>query len=336
MTLVGYVCPPGHVDPPEGTRHRVDYCLAECPSPCIAPPLLHAMHTAEVANPHQGAYISASMLAGQGCLREVYYERTPGIELYEHPTRRYWAFRGTHAHSIIERGADQLRPLGWLQEMKMRVDLTYPDLPQPLFDGKNAFTGDFDRTAPLVIQVGGTLDAYNWRRRELWDMKSMADAKAEAVIKGSKPDATFSANLEDRWVWQTNIYRWLLCQTPIPPEIKEEFPELAGYDYYPEPTMLAIQGIAMMSIPRTGSTYVFRKGRTTSVHAIDSVPVLPLGDVEAFVRREALRWYRGLVLRQLPPVVDAQHKWLCRNCLFNGEIVAGGPCHPEAERARLA
>lgn len=307
----------------------MDYCLHTCPDPCVAPPLLAAIWQAETSNYHQGSYISASLISGAGCLRQVFYERDPEIELYDHATRRYWPFRGTHAHSIVERAGEMLAPSGWLQELRMTTELEYPELPAPVFDDQGVWTGDFDTTKPLLVKISGTTDCYNFRLRSLWDMKSMADAKAEMMIAGKK-GGSFSPFLEDRWVWQTNIYRWLVSRTPIPTELKAQFPEdLAHLEYFPAPEYLGIQGIAMMHIPRTGSLATSKKSGT---NRIDAVPVLPLDEIEQYVRREALQAYKALVLRRRPRVVEVDDAWLCKSCPFNGDLIPGERCHPEQER----
>lgn len=186
MPLIGYVCPPGTAT--EGERHKVEYCLSQCPLPCVSPPLLAAMYEAERTNHHTGVYISASMLAGDNCARKTVYERT--FDFYEHPTKRFWPFRGTHAHSIIERARDLVAPFGWLQEMRMAVPIKYPGVPAPVLDA-GRWTGAYDTSRDLEIILGGTVDAYNPGIRELHDYKSMADVKAyewyEYLVLGKTP-----------------------------------------------------------------------------------------------------------------------------------------------------
>jgi len=327
MPLKGYTCPPGM--PTAGNRNDVEWCLAKCPHPCVAPPLLAAMYEAEVSNHHTGAYISASMLAGNNCGRQTVFERT--YDFYEHPTRRYWPFRGTHCHTIIEGAAPRIAKYGWLQEMRMQVPLVYADEPAPIFDDQGGFTGKFDENAPLTITLGGTLDAYNPKEPPypLWDMKSTADAKAEMLIKGQK-GGTYSKNLEDRWVIQTNVYRWMVSKTEIPSAIKRRL-KLKG-KYFPAPEFLGIQALGMMAIPRTGIPYLFKKGRQEELYHIDDVPVLPLEEIETLVRREALKWYRWLVLGEMPPVVEEERAWMCKSCPFNGELIPGERCFPNYER----
>lgn len=326
MPLAGFACPPSV--PTAGNRNSIEHCLGKCPHPCVAVPLLLAMYEAERANHHQGAYISASMLCGASCPRQTVFERRH--DFYEQPTRRYWPFRGTHAHSIIERGAAKLRGYGWLQELRMEVPLVYPDEPAPLFDDQGIFTGFFDTTKPLTIQLGGTLDAANPALREIDDFKSMADVKADMFAKGSK-GGTYSKYHEDKHVLQLNIYRWLMAHTKIPADIKAEF-KLKGA-YYPAPTRLVIQAVAMMSIPRSGGSTEVKVSKWEKKQVdIPEIPVLPLKDIEVIIREGALKWYRWLVLGETPPVVDKTNDWLCRSCAFNGELIAGERCLPSKER----
>jgi len=326
MPLKGYVCPPGGEEP--GRQNELEYCLRSCQLPCVTPPLLAAMWKADTTNYHQGDYISASMLAGSGCSRQVMFERYE--DFYEQPTRRYWAFRGTHAHKIVEDAADMIAPYGWLQEIRMATTLTY-ELAAPVFGDDGVWTGDFDSSKNLEIVVRGTCDAYDPVRRVLVDCKSMADKKVDMMIRGSTP-GIYSKNLQDSWVAQLNIYRFLISRTPIPPEIRETFQNLGlppfGGRHFPAPKKLYIQGIAMMSHPVSGSRLgVTARGQTT-LYDIDHVPVWTLEETEAYIRPRALEWYKALKLKQMPPVVPKDKDWLCRSCAFRGQ-----PCDPEKERA---
>lgn len=330
MSLVGFRCPDWV--PTAGTENPIAHCLGKCPHPCAAPPLLAAIYKENTENHHTGIYISASMLAGSSCARQTVFERT--VPFYELPTKRFWAFRGTHAHSMVERAVGIIEEYGWVSELRMSVDLTYPELPAPKFS-KGIFTGKFDTKRPLVITLGGTCDSYNPQKRELWDMKSMADVKAEMMVRGTKP-GTFSSNLEDSWVKQLNVYRWLLANTKIPPAVKAQL-KLEG-ELFPAPEVLGIQGISMMNIPRTGADYDMKvaagRGRVLKRFTIDSVPVWPLEETEAFIREGALQWYRWLALGEPTPVVPEDKSWLCDGCPFNGERIKGAPCMPTTERTQ--
>lgn len=337
MPLIGYACPPG--SPTHGERHEVAHCLGDCPHPCVSPPLLNALYKAENENHHQGAYISASMLTGGLCARKVYYERFE--DFFEYPGNRWWAFRGTLSHALIEGAGAGVAPYGWMQELRMGVDLEYPDLPQPIFATDGSWTGDF-LDEPLRIRLGGTTDAYNPLTRTLHDFKSAADAKVQMMVLGEKGDDNeFSRQLEDKWVWQTNIYRWLISKTPISPELRERY-GLEG-EYLPAPETLVIQTFSMMMLVRSGYDVEVRLppkgnqrwGKKEILH-VDPVPVLPLDTIENYVRPRALEWYRYLVLRERPPIVDKKNSWLCKTCCFNGHVVAGERCLPETERRHAA
>jgi len=322
MPLAGYVCPPGA--PTHGQRNTIEHCLGVCPHPCVSPPLLAANFKADQDNHHQGAYISASMLSdGTSCARRVVYERT--YPFYDYPINRYYSFRGTHAHSIIERAADVVADYGWIQELRMAVPLVYPEVARPIFDAHGGFTGDFDPTEPLVLTLGGTADAYKCTTRtELHDYKTMADIKAETFAKAGK--------IEEKWIWQLNIYRWLIAHTAIPPDVKARY-RLRGTHFRP-PSRLVIQGIAMQHMPRTGAAVQMKKGKwDKAIYDVPQIPVYPLEKIEAYIRPRALAWYRYLVLGTLPPVVGDESKWLCRFCAFNGELIDGERCHPTQERA---
>jgi hypothetical protein len=334
--LIGYRCPAGGEQP--GRNNSIDYCLGTCKNPCVSPPLLAAMFKADTGNYHNdSSYISASMLAGTNCPRQTLWERTE--DFYDLPRKRYWPFRGTHAHTICEGAGDLLAKYGWVQEIRTECTLNYPDVAAPIFDENGVFTGQFSETENLKIKVRGTGDAYNpFVLPRIADMKSMADKKATMVITGTK-GGTFSKNLDDTHVWQFNIYRYLFSKTPIPDELREQWrsyglPELKGKNF-PAPKELVMQGIGMMDIPRSGATYpITDRGRTT-LYDIDPVPVLPLKEIEAFMKEKALFWYRHLVLRIPAPVLPESKKWMCKGCAFNGEIVPGERCFPDAERKAL-
>lgn len=391
MPLRGYVCPQGGEEP--GRANPIDYCLGSCKNPCVAPPLLGAMFKADTENYHQGDYISASMLAGEGCARQVVYERYE--DFYDLPRKRFWPFRGTVIHRICEGAGDFIEQFGWLQEMRTQVALTYP-MAAPVFEiltrerpadelaalthreylrasfeadkwlaeqrlpthgtlrdnlvvalqrpidpveVTERFTGDYDSSKDLVINVRGTADGYNPFIRTLADMKSQADAKADMVIRGTK-QGEFSKNLEDSHVWQFNIYRWLIAQTKVPPELNDRFEALGlprlKAKTFPAPTRLWMQGISMMEIPRSGVTYAYTKRGQTTLYDIDDVPVLTMQQIEDFVRPRALFWYKHLKLGLPAPVVGEKKAWLCRSCAFNGEVIDGERCHPTAERAAQA
>lgn len=197
------------------------------------------------------------------------------------------------------------------------------------------FTGRYDHNERLVVRLRGTGDAYNPFTRKYADGKSMADKKAIMTIKGDKA-GTFSKNLQDEHVWQFNIYRWMIARTRISDEVRAEFraldlPALPGRNF-PAPTELVMQGASMMEQPRSGAPYSLKDRGTTTLYDIDPVPVLPLHEIEDYVKPRALRWYRWLKLGEPTPVVSESKKWMCQGCFANGEVVPYGTCFPTAER----
>ncbi len=322
--LLGYICPPG--TPTVGNKNKADWCFHECPHQCVSPVLLGAMYDNERANHHIGTYISSSMLAGGGCARQTYYERTR--DYYETPERMLWPFRGTIIHGVIEASHTVSDKYGWIQEMRMAVPIHYPDEPAPILDTNGNFTGDFNDNESLVVTLGGTCDAYNpfLPKPELHDFKSMSDKLCTEFLENGKP--------KPDWIKQLNIYRWLIAHTLMPTDI-------AISKYYPAPEVLVIQAISMMSLPATGRTSFGRiqvPGKTDrkGTFKIEAIPTMPLDEIEAFIRTEVYRWYRWLVLGEQPPVIEAERKWICFNCPFNGENDPNEPCWPTYERAQLA
>lgn len=321
MPLAGFTCPPW--SPTAGTQNQLEHCLGGCQHQCVSPLLLNAMWKAERDNHHKGAYISASMLSATGCARQTLLERMEPF--YEVPTRRWWPFRGTIIHAVIENaGVNEMLKYGWLQELRMSVPIKY-DMAAPELDETGTWTGEF-LDKPLVITLGGTTDGYNCRTRELHDFKSMADVKVEMFAAAGAAD--------NKWTWQLNVYRWLIMHTKTPKKVRKMFPDMP--EFLPEPTDLVVQGIGMMGIPRTGRRFGMRRKKSNyyayEETEIENIPLLPLEDVEDFIRRETLRWYRTLVLGQTPDVVPESEAWLCRSCAFNGELVKGGTCFPSQER----
>lgn len=327
MPLVGYVCPSG--TPTAGARNDVKHCLGACPHPCVSPPLLAAIWSAEQKNHHTGAYVSASMISGSGCKRQTFYERF--TDFYESPRRRFWPFRGTLSHRIIEDAGGVVEPYGWMQELRMKVPLHFPDEPAAILDENGLFTGTFSDTNHLVIDMGGTTDAYNPFLLRLDDFKTMADAKVAGFIKGAM-GGTYSPHFSDAWVIQLNIYRWLIAHTPITRKWKNQFKKHGLTSptgkFFPAPEKLHIQSISMMEVPITGATYFPMRSGTG--YDIDPIPVLPLDEIETIIRAGALQWYDALVLGHVPPVARKSEQWWCKNCPFNGELIPGERCLPKA------
>lgn len=383
MPLQGFRCPPGSETP--GQRNALDFCLGACAAPCVAPPLLAAIYKADVGNYHRDDYISASMLTGSGCERQTFFERYEPF--YEEPKRRYWAFRGTHAHSIIEGAQDMVERHGFAQEIRMATTLQYPEHAAPCFETiehvrtaeemaalemaeqeaarghaaaffneheltfdpdlfeamverlarpvdevwwEKRWTGDFDSSACLEVTVRGTADVVNPYTRTIFDFKTMSDSKVAGFIKRKTQDDGTVSGLQPSWILQLNIYRWLVARTPIPEDLKQRWVAL-GLPYlkqrtFPAPTKLVIQAVAPMEIPHSGGQYSFKAAYRPELFDVDAIPVLPLQEIEKIIRPRVFNWYRYLVLRQKPPVVSADKRWICKSCAFRDEI-----CFPDQE-----
>lgn len=303
----------------------------------------------------EGAY---ALLEPKGWLQEVRTETALEYDLaapiFEERERALTDGELTH-RALLQRleRADALKQLGefedllratgqaaedglrraWLDAIEAKYAATVPTTVV-----ERVFTGQFDHGERLVIPVRGTGDAYNPFRRLYVDKKTMADKKAAEVITGNK-GGTMSKSLDDAWVWQFNIYRWLFARTAVPQEVRDRFKayglELKSKNY-PAPTKLWMQGIGMMELPRSGTRYAYKEGYSTTVHEIDDIPVLPLHEIEEYVRPRALQWYRYLVLGMPAPVLPKDQAWKCRSCPFNAEVTGDGPCRPEAERKAKA
>jgi hypothetical protein len=324
--LKGFVCPPQV--PTAGERHDVDFCLSDCQHPCVAEPLIAAIYEANVRNPHKGAYLSASMIAGSGCERQTYFQRLDPDGYYELVRNVYWPFRGTIAHKVIEeRGEESFKLTQFMQEITMRVPMVYPDRPAPVFNDDGIWTGEYDESKPLVIVLGGTCDAYSPWKRKLYDFKTMACAKARMVVEDGKQDAA--------WEVQMNIYRWLIAHTEITEEYRTLFrshglDDFQGQTHFPAPETLRIQGMSMMELPFTGQGYVMQ--RTSEIKDIPAINVYPIDTIEQMIRERSIKWFEALVLGIKPAVVGKDRAWMCKNCVFNGEVIPGERCFPKQER----
>jgi hypothetical protein len=288
------------------------------------------MWRANHGNYHKGSYISSSMLAGSGCARQTWYERF--YDFYETPRRVYWPYRGTVAHALIEDTGDEAQKHGWMQEIRMSVPLVYEDLPEPVFDENGAWTGDFNHDKPLVITLRGTCDAYNVLDRRLDDYKTLADTKIPDFLAG-KQGGEYSKTIKDSWVLQLNTYAWLIARTRVDeylPWFEEYGFTVPASGFFPKPETAHIQMITMMEPILTGSNYT--PLRSKQIFEVDAVPVLDDSIIEPFIREEALKWHRYLVLGQKPPVVSKEDSWLCKGCSMNGELIFGERCFPNKER----
>jgi hypothetical protein len=139
--------------------------------------------------------------------------------------------------------------------------------------------------------------------------------------------------LDDGWVMQLNIYRWLMARTVIPDEVRSGLRRWGvevDSETYPVPEKVYIQAIAMQELPRTGMEYWPQ--RSKDGYQIDDVPLFPMDEIEDRIRPYAREWHRYLVEGAYPPVVPEEDKWLCNFCAFNGERYEGAPCFPTRER----
>lgn len=338
MAFAGYVCPPGtptNEYQRPGQRNELAYCGSTCPNPCVSPPLLAAMWKSEQGNHHKGTYLSATSLANvESCARQTWFERQPGLDVYEHARRRFWPFRGTIVHALIEGADDVAAPWGWVQEIRLSVPLVYPELAAPVFDEDGHWTGDVDSLRPLTIQLGGTIDAYNPFRRWLHDFKTLSDDKLPKFLAGEL-GSDESTHIKASWVWQVNLYAWMLAQTRIQPEHRARFAQhglILDGEFFPKPERLQMQLISMMEPILTATGRKYQKLRDPVEYAVDDVPLLPAAKVEAFAKDRALLWFKWLTLGQKPPVVASKQDWMCRSCPFNGELHEGEPCLPRTER----
>lgn len=323
MPLTGFVCPPGATEP--GRRNPVQFCVQECATPCTLPPLIAAIHAAERQNYHQGAYISASMLASGGCPRQTWLERR--VEFYDTIRRRFWSFRGGIVHAMVEGAPQHWFDGRWVQELSMHCMLEFPELPAPLFNDDGTFSGAYHPTEHLTLRLNGTCDAYDTPHRTLWDCKTTGDYKLDQFIRGKDFGDGELRHIDPVHIMQMQVYAYLLARTPMPDDIAATLGVASG-TLFPKPEAVVIQKIGMMDIARSGFLHETKKYGKSTLHAIEHCPVYADDVIEAWIRPRALQWYRWLVLGEQPPVVTEDASWLCRSCQFYGH-----ECVPEPDRA---
>lgn len=324
MALIGFVCPPGSDEP--GRRNDVSFCTQQCTNPCVLPPLTASIYAAERGNYHQGAYISASMIASGGCPKQTWLERR--VDYYDTIRRRFWAFRGNIVHHMIEKAPVELIGNRWVQELSMHTMLDFPDEPAPLFDENGVFTGEFDHSDFLRLRLNGTCDAYDVPNRTLWDVKTTGDFKMDQFIDGKDFGDGIVRNIDPIHIMQMQVYCYLLSKTPMPDAVADQLGVPRG-TLMPKPEQIIIQKIGMMDLARSGYDHLVKRKGKKSLLPIEHCPVYENDDIEAWIRPRALDWYKWLVLGEEPPVVPKKDQWLCYGCSFKDV-----ECHPDVERAK--
>lgn len=166
--LQGFKCPLTNYE----ENKSFDYCLMECPTPCLSVPMLYVIaqtrgiiekrySVTEILNPYQ----------------QVYLKRNNPY--WVDPTDRTWMTLGTGFHKVIEEGLtlmpeDERKHYASEKEGKFELDFGYATL-------------------------SGIPDLYDKRTKTLTDFKTMKVYAMKKLMEGDWSSTTYG--------WQINMYR---------------------------------------------------------------------------------------------------------------------------------
>lgn len=242
-------------------------------------------------NPHKGKVISVTQLVG-GCKRKSYLERTE--DYYIEPDKKLPTFRGTLIHSLIEMGnTKEIKKARWLIEQNMRLPIT---------------------TKSGSWTLSGTLDAFDSKRKTLFDTKTLQDYAVEKLVTGGEK-GTWSSHISDSYVKQANIYRYMGKKLEL-------------FDAQ----RLRLQIIGFGRLILTGTTVKLKNKSTgwkEESFEVPDIPILPDELIEEWINMEGDEWFRILFNKEPAPVCTEEWKWLCKFCIFNGTKECPDP---DAER----
>lgn len=275
----GFICPE-HGEKPD-RNNEIDYCIAKCKNPCVAPHVLASMIIDDLEDTvHRGNTISVTMLTG-GCKRQTLLERELPFWLY--PNKKLPTFRGTLIHGVVEKSKKYMTDhYQWMIEQHM-------ELP---------FTTDSGEWV-----LSGTLDAFDPTREILYDIKTLQEYAVKLTATG-KQNGTWSDHVSDAYVKQLNIYRYMLEQT-----------------YGVKVAKLVLQIIGFGQFVTTGhedQIIALQKGFKFSREPYDipDIPIVPDKTVEHWIKSEGDEWNRIFNEGLKPSVVHPSYKWLCKICAF--------------------
>lgn len=172
VPLVGFKCPV--TVPTADALNTFEHCIERCPHQCQPDFILAQIAHRETGNEHTGTMLSPS--AFNACERELRLERTTAY--HAEPEKLFFATRGALIHGFLENTA--ARP-GVVREQRY-----YKFVPG----------------ARVPFYVSGRIDYFDFLKRRISDVKTMADKGLYIVYK---------VGYKEEHVWQLNRYRWLLA-----------------------------------------------------------------------------------------------------------------------------
>lgn len=271
--------------------NKISYCVAKCKAPCTAPNVLSAILNEENQNPHKGKIISVTQITG-GCKRKTFLERTQ--DFYIEPDKKLPTFRGTLIHSLIEKGnTKEIKKAKWLVEHHMELPVT-------------------TKSGSWVLSA--TLDAFDTKRKTLFDVKTLQEYAVEKLVTGNE-EGTWSEHISDSYVKQANLYRYIGKKLEL---------------FDAKRLRLQIIGFGRMIL--TGTTVKLKtrasKWKEES-YEVPDIPILSDELIESWIDNEGDEWYRILYGNEPAPVCNDDWSWLCKLCVFNGTSHCPDP---DAER----
>lgn len=310
----------------------------------MSPGIIAAITQVTTTNHHVGRYVSATSTTG--CKRRLKLERTVD---YEVPLAALWAsFRGTIIHGVIEAAAEMklfdgksLLDLGYLIEQHLKVGWCL-DCAAPFTCKPTAAPDTFAEACPTcgsdqTFLFGGTLDMlgpapfYGYGEFDpetgvltciLEDNKTMADGYAmDHFIIGNNPEYAYHKHVKDDYVWQANIYQYLLKYVPIPANLVAKGVRKIVVDHS------RIMAISMSKGAYLGSS-VMHKSHWTKPEAEYPLPPVEFFDddtIRSFIQENGKEIYDSLVTgKKRGPVIHPTpnkkhpHSYICALCAFAG------------------
>lgn len=272
MSLIGFVCK-------NGEKVNFETCLKRDCRNCL--PLVFRMGML-ARRQERSKEISATSL--NGCLRKTFWERTR--DYYDAPSKLYFAYRGTLAHSVLEfllsnekignKSVEEIiasYKKNIIVEQRLYREIKGLDI---------EISGQFDL---LILQEPATLIDY----------KTVNSRQIPYLLKeGARKDH----------ITQLNVYKWIA--KPIV-EVKR----------------LQIVYLAMEAPYFTGGEFeVKRKLKGQTVYEqkeIAEVPIMPEKEVEDFIYKKAEILQKAFTQGIVPEKIGDEGKWLCNFCPFVSE-----------------
>jgi hypothetical protein len=248
------------------------------------------MYKQENENPHKGKLISVSQLCG-GCKRKTMLERN--FPYFIVPDQKLPTFRGTLVHSLVELSkTPEILDAGWIIEKHMELPVTTE-------------SGDW--------VLSGTLDAFDKKRKTLFDIKTLQEYAIVKMVRGNEK-GTWSNHISDQYVKQANLYGYMGRKLKL---------------FAPKKLRLQIFGFSRLIL--TGTTVVLKDRWKEEEFFLPDIPILPDEEIESWIKIEGDSWFRIMFEERPAPVCTKEFSWLCKKCHFNGTRYCPDPMKEREE-----